>query len=137
MEEKTRSFLRTHQVQHFLSLSIFSLNHENTSIMEHPAFTLSALVTIGGSMGYLRKKSVPSLVAGLVFGGVYGYAGYLLKQNRDGGLELALGASSLMLVTGIARGIPGRFKKPVPLILTILGGFGTTYYFRKYKEFYP
>lgn len=88
-------------------------------------------------MGYLRKGSVPSLIAGLTFGGVYGYAGYLLKQNADGGLELALGASSLMLLTGIARGIPSRFTKPVPLVLTILGGVGTGYYYYKYKQFYP
>lgn len=88
-------------------------------------------------MGYLRKKSLPSLMAGLVFGGVYGYAGYLLHKNADGGLELALGASSLMLVTGVIRGVPSRFSKPVPLVLTVLGGAGTAYYFKKYKEFYP
>ncbi|SCV02878.1 LAMI_0H03708g1_1 [Lachancea mirantina] len=105
--------------------------------MEHPAFTLSALVAAGGAMGYMRKGSVPSLAAGLLFGGVYGYAGYLLHKNADGGLELALGASSLMLVTGIARGIPSRFRKPVPLVLTVLGGLGSAYYFKKYKEFYP
>ena len=88
-------------------------------------------------MGYVRKGSKPSLLAGLVFGGVYAYAGYLLRQNADGGLEIALGASSLMLVTGVARGIPSRFTKPVPLVLTVLGGLGSTYYYRKYKEFYP
>ncbi|CUS22164.1 LAQU0S04e09648g1_1 [Lachancea quebecensis] len=105
--------------------------------MEHPAFTLAALTTMGGAMGYARKGSKPSLLAGLVFGGVYGYAGYLLHKNADGGLEIALGASSLMLLTGIARGVPSRFKKPVPLVLTVLGGLGTFYYYRKYKEFYP
>lgn len=88
-------------------------------------------------MGYIRKKSVPSLVAGLVFGGIYGYAGYLLKKNADGGLELALGASSIMLLTGVARGVPSKFKKPVPLVLTVLGGAGSLYYYKKYKEFYP
>ncbi|CAG99314.1 hypothetical protein KDRO_F07810 [Kluyveromyces lactis] len=105
--------------------------------MDHPSFALAALATIGGTMGYIRKGSVPSLVAGLTFGGIYGYAGYLLKNNADNGLEIALGASSVMLVTGIARGIPGRFKKPVPVVLTVLGGLGTWYYYKKYKEFYP
>ncbi|SCU91180.1 LADA_0F08548g1_1 [Lachancea dasiensis] len=104
--------------------------------MEHPAYTLAALTTLGGTMGFLRKGSKPSLVAGLVFGGVYGYAGYLLSKNADNGLELALGASSLMLVTGLARGIPSRFSKPVPLVLTVLGGLGSAYYGKKYKEFY-
>ncbi|SCU96611.1 LAFA_0G07184g1_1 [Lachancea sp. 'fantastica'] len=104
--------------------------------MEHPAYTLAALTTLGGAMGFARKGSKPSLLAGLAFGGIYGYAGYLLSKNADGGLEIALGASSLMLVTGIARGIPSRFRKPVPLVLTVLGGLGTAYYAKKYKEFY-
>lgn len=88
-------------------------------------------------MGYARKGSVPSLVAGLVFGGVYGYAGYLLRNNRDNGLEIAFGASLVMLATGFVRGLPSRFRKPVPLTLTVLGSLGTYYYYNKYKEFYP
>lgn len=88
-------------------------------------------------MGYACKGSVPSLVAGLVFGSVYGYAGYLLHHNRDNGLEIALGASLVMLTTGVARGIPSRFRKPVPLTLTVLGSLGSFYYYNKYKEFYP
>ncbi|SCV03930.1 LANO_0G07118g1_1 [Lachancea nothofagi CBS 11611] len=104
--------------------------------MEHPAYTLAALTALGGSMGYIRKGSKPSLIAGLAFGGIYGYSGYLLSQNADYGLELALGASTLMLVTGIARGVPSRFRKPVPLVLTVLGGLGTAFYTKKYNEFY-
>lgn len=105
--------------------------------MEHPSFTLAALTVIGGSMGYWRKGSVPSLAAGLVFGSTYAVAGYLLRKNAEGGLELALGASSVMLLTGLIRGVPSRFAKPVPLVLTALGGFGTAYYYGKYREFYP
>lgn len=105
--------------------------------MEHLALTLGFLTAAGGAMGYARKGSVPSLAAGLVFGGIYGYSGYLLHENRDNGLELALGASAVMLVTGIARGIPSRFRKPVPLTLTLLGAVGSAYYYKKYKEFYP
>ncbi|AET39687.1 Tmh11p Ecym_4666 [Eremothecium cymbalariae DBVPG len=105
--------------------------------MEHPAFSLAALAAIGGGMGYWRKKSVPSLAAGLVFGSIYAYAGYLLRNNMDNGLEIALGASSVLFLTGVVRGFPSRFKKPVPLVLTVLGGYGTVYYYRKYREFYP
>ncbi|KAH3902532.1 Tmh11p SCDLUD_000111 [Saccharomycodes ludwigii] len=105
--------------------------------MEHPAWTLSGLCVIGGSMGYLRKKSVPSLAAGLIFGGIYAYSGYLLHNNADNGLELALGASSVLFATGLIRGFPSRFTKPVPVVLTVLGGLGSLYYYKKYKEFYP
>ncbi|CCE82927.1 Piso0_002690 [Millerozyma farinosa CBS 7064] len=104
--------------------------------MEHPAITMSGLCAIGGVMGYARKGSLPSLIAGGTFSILYGVAGYLLKQNADYGLELALGTSSMLLVAGISRGAPTRFKKPVPIILTVLGGLSTTYYAKKYSEFY-
>ncbi|ODV80059.1 TMEM14-domain-containing protein [Suhomyces tanzawaensis NRRL Y-17324] len=104
--------------------------------MEHPAFTLSGLCAVGGIMGYARKGSVPSLVAGITFATIYGGAGYLLKQNADYGLELALGASTTLLVAGILRSIPTGFKKPIPLLLVALGGLSSTYYARKYNEFY-
>lgn len=105
--------------------------------MDHPAFTLSALCAVGGLMGYFRKGSVPSLVAGTSFAVIYGTSGYLLKQNKDWGLEIALGASSCLLAAGLARSIPTSFSKPVPLVLLGLGVLSTAYYAKKYHEFYP
>lgn len=105
--------------------------------MDHPAFTLSALCAIGGVMGYARKGSFPSLVAGVAFSALYGGAGYLLKQNADYGLELALGTSTFLLVAGLARAIPTSFSKPIPVTLVILGSVSTAYYAKKYNEFYP
>lgn len=88
-------------------------------------------------MGFLRKKSTPSLVAGVTFGALYGIAGYLLKNNADWGLELALGCSSTLFAAGISRSLTTEFKKPVPLLLLALGGVSTAYYAKKYNEFYP
>lgn len=88
-------------------------------------------------MGFLRKKSTPSLVAGITFGALYGIAGYLLKNNADWGLELALGCSSTLLVAGFSRSSSTNFRKPVPLVLLALGGVSSAYYARKYNEFYP
>lgn len=105
--------------------------------MEHPAFTLSGLCAVGGIMGYVRKGSVPSLVAGTAISILYGTAGYLLKNNADWGLELALGASTTVLAAGIGRSIPTSFKKPIPLLLLGIGGLSTAYYTKKYNEFYP
>lgn len=104
--------------------------------MEHPAFTLSGLCAIGGFVGYIRKGSIPSLIAGSAISILYGSAGYLLKQNADYGLELALGTSAVLLVAGLGRAVPTKFKKPLPLVLTVLGGTSTAYYWKKYKEFY-
>ncbi|KAI3405903.2 hypothetical protein KGF56_001122 [Candida oxycetoniae] len=105
--------------------------------MEHPAFTLSGLCAVGGLMGYFRKGSVPSLVAGIAVSTLYGYSGYLLKRNADYGIELALGTSGLLLLAGLSRAIPTSFQKPVPLLLVFLGGLSTGYYLKKYNEFYP
>lgn len=105
--------------------------------MEHPAFTLSGLCAVGGVMGYAKKGSMPSLVAGTAFSVLYGVAGYLLKQNQDWGLEIALGSSSFLLLAGLGRSIPTKFRKPVPLVLLGLGGLSTFYYTKKYNEFYP
>ncbi|EGW34168.1 uncharacterized protein SPAPADRAFT_59605 [Spathaspora passalidarum NRRL Y-27907] len=104
--------------------------------MDHPAFTLAGLTAIGGIMGYARKGSVPSLVAGITFSALYGTAGYLLKQNADYGLELALGTSAVLLVAGLARSIPTSFKKPLPVVLVALGGASTAYYAKRYNDFY-
>ncbi|CUM62872.1 uncharacterized protein PRCAT00000431001 [Priceomyces carsonii] len=105
--------------------------------MEHPAFTLSGLCAVGGIMGYARKGSIPSLIAGTSFAILYGGAGYLLKKNADYGLELALGTSTFLLVAGLGRAIPTQFKKPLPVGLVVLGGLSTFYYGKKYNEFYP
>lgn len=104
--------------------------------MEHPAFTLSGLCAVGGIMGFARKGSIPSIVAGTTFSVLYGVAGYLLKKNADWGLELALGASSTLFVAGALRSISTGFKKPLPLVLLGLGSVLTAYYAKKYNEFY-
>lgn len=80
---------------------------------------------------------MPSLVAGATFLILYGYAGYLLKLNADWGLELALGGSATLLAAGVGRLSSTAFKKPVPLVLLVLGGLLTGYYAKKYNEFYP
>ncbi|KAI0461796.1 hypothetical protein LJB42_004870 [Komagataella kurtzmanii] len=95
--------------------------------MEHPAFSLSGLA---------RKGSLPSLIAGVTFSAIYAGAGYLLKNNMEYGVQTALGASTLMFIAGINRGIVSRYKKPVPIVLTILGAASTLYYTKKYEEFY-
>jgi len=121
-----------------LSIVIVHTTYSTNNMgLDHPAFTLSGLCAIGGLMGYFRKGSVPSLVAGLGVSTLYGISGYLLNQNANYGLELALGTSSVLLAAGLSRATSTGFKKPIPLALVLLGGLSTGYYLKKYDEFYP
>lgn len=123
---------------HIICLIFFFIsNTYKQHKMEHPSFTLSGLCAIGGFMGYFRKGSLPSLIAGSTFAILYGTSGYLLKNNADWGLELALGSSTVLLAAGLGRSIPTHFKKPIPLVLLGLGGLSSAYYAKKYNEFYP
>ncbi|XXG99876.1 hypothetical protein Hte_006217 [Hypoxylon texense] len=102
---------------------------------EHPSFTLAGLLTVGGTTGYIRTRSTPSLVAGLGLGASYAYAGYLIRGNKDYGTELALGNSIFLLGSAVPRVIKTRARAPVPLGLAAAGALATFYYQKKVREF--
>ncbi|KAF4810138.1 TMEM14 protein-like protein [Colletotrichum tropicale] len=101
----------------------------------HPSFTLAGLLAVGGTAGFLKTQSKPSLIAGLGLGAAYAYSGYLLKENKDYGAELALGNSIVLLGAGASRAIKTGGKAPIPLALTFAGAAATVYYQKKYREF--
>ncbi|KAI8310908.1 TMEM14 protein-like protein [Colletotrichum sp. SAR11_59] len=101
----------------------------------HPSFTLAGLLAVGGTAGFLKTQSKPSLIAGLGLGAAYAYSGYLLKENKDYGAELALGNSIVLLGAGASRAVKTGGKAPIPLALTFAGAAATFYYQKKYREF--
>ncbi|CCF59134.1 hypothetical protein KAFR_0G01010 [Kazachstania africana CBS 2517] len=102
--------------------------------MHSVSYAMSAILAVGGLVGFQRKKSVPSLLSGIVMGALYGVSGYLISNHVDGGLYLALGTSTVLFITGVARSVPSGFKKPIPLILTLLGTTAGFYYGAKINE---
>lgn len=102
--------------------------------MEHPAYSLAVLCSVGGVGGYIRRGSVPSLIAGLTIGGLYGYSGKLLQDNVDYGIYLASAASALLFIGSLPRAI--KTQKAMPVGLSIIGLTTLAYYGKKYSDFF-
>lgn len=61
--------------------------------------------------------------------------GYLIKENKDSGTELALGNSLVLLGAAISRIVRTRGRAPVPIALGATGMLATLYYQKKVREF--
>lgn len=115
--------------------------HNNTTMAPpgsaHLNFTLGALVAAGGAMGYAKKGSVPSLVAGLTFGGLLIGSGVLISKNEAfQGHALASGTSGVMALAMGKRFVStGKFM-PAGLVAT-LGAAGLAYNVKKALEWMP
>jgi uncharacterized membrane protein (UPF0136 family) len=94
---------------------------------QHPAFTMAGLCAVGGAMGFARTRSIPSLVAGLTVGALYGYGGYRIQEGQAYGYEICAAASAVLL----ASSAPRMRKGPVPLALTGTSTVALGYYGKK------
>ncbi|KDN52601.1 hypothetical protein K437DRAFT_277489 [Tilletiaria anomala UBC 951] len=98
---------------------------------EHPAFTMAALCSIGGIIGYSRTRSIPSLVAGITVGALYGFGGYRIKNGGDYGYDICAAASAVLL----ASSLPRARKGPVPAVLTATSLAAGAYYGKQVYDF--
>jgi len=89
-----------------------------------PAFVMGTLCIVGGVTGYARTRSIPSLVAGVGVGALYLYSGDSIRKHTANGLETALGASALLLLSSIPRVTKG----PIPALLTVTSAATGVYY---------
>lgn len=60
----------------------------------HVSFTMAGLTAVGGLVGFARRASMMSLVAGLAIGGLYAYGGYLIQAR----LRYGVGAMHRALI---------------------------------------
>jgi len=89
------------------------------------------LCAVGGITGFARTGSVPSLVAGVGVGLLYGWSGYQLQHgDPNQGLQGAFAASVILC----ASSLPRIRKGPVPVILALSGGAAATYYGKTLKD---
>ncbi|KAK5172150.1 uncharacterized protein LTR77_003788 [Saxophila tyrrhenica] len=86
------------------------------------AYILATLTAGGGSIGYLRAGSVPSLAAGCTVGALYALGGYRIQNRQSYGSEIALLASVVLAGSSFPRAL--KTQKPLPIGLSIVAGFG-------------
>ncbi|ETV93147.1 hypothetical protein H310_12756 [Aphanomyces invadans] len=99
----------------------------------HPTYTLAALMALGGVMGYVKRRSVISLVAGVGVGAGFGFAGYLLQQGQmTNGHATALALSSVTMAAMGVRAI--KTKATVPIVVSSLCAVSAAYHAQKYFE---
>lgn len=88
--------------------------------MSSVAYGLAGLCGLGGLMGFVRKGSVMSAVAGGAIAAAYAYSGSLYA-NKDSaqGRYIAMGASGVLGGAMAVRYL--KTLKPLPLVLTVVG----------------
>ncbi|KAF2723298.1 hypothetical protein K431DRAFT_220277 [Polychaeton citri CBS 116435] len=86
------------------------------------AYVLATLTAGGGTFGYVRTGSVPSIAAGCTVGALYALGGYRIQGRQPYGVELALLASIVLAGSSIPRAI--KSGKPLPIGLSLLATFG-------------
>ncbi|KAF2013369.1 TMEM14-domain-containing protein [Aaosphaeria arxii CBS 175.79] len=86
------------------------------------ALVLGSLTAGGGTIGYVRTGSIPSIAAGLTVGSLYILGGLRIRNRNPYGVELALLASVLLAGSSIPRAI--KSGKPLPMGLSVLAALG-------------
>ncbi|KAF8223789.1 hypothetical protein L208DRAFT_1315286, partial [Tricholoma matsutake] len=90
----------------------------------YPAFVMGGLCVVGGITGFAKSRSIPSLVAGVGVGALYLWSADSIRKGTANGLETALGASALLLLSSLPRVTKG----PVPVVLAVTSAATGVYY---------
>ncbi|CZS94614.1 related to UPF0136 domain protein [Rhynchosporium agropyri] len=90
--------------------------------IENPAFIIGAVTASGGTYGYLKTGSIPSVAAGVTVGALYLLGGYRISNRQSYGVELALLASVVLAGSSIPRAL--KSQKPLPAGLSLLALYG-------------
>ncbi|XP_062841674.1 transmembrane protein 14C [Trichomycterus rosablanca] len=77
--------------------------------IDYIGYGYAALIASGGVMGYVKAGSVPSMAAGLLFGGLAGFGAYQISQNpRNIWVSLAT-SGTLAGIMGVRFYSSGKF----------------------------
>ena len=104
----------------------------------HVNITLGGLVTVGGLMGYVKRQSVMSAVAGGAVGAVYFGSAYMINNGKlREGFCAGTAASAVLLGAMVPRMIKARAVNPVGAACTVIGTAGVLYNWNMYNKWSP
>ncbi|KAH7170701.1 transmembrane proteins 14C-domain-containing protein [Dactylonectria macrodidyma] len=92
------------------------------STLQMIGYVLGALTASGGTMGYVKTGSLPSIIAGCGVGFLYTLGAYRIQTQQSYGVELCLLASVVLAGSAFPRAI--RLRKPVPIVLSVISSIG-------------
>merc|ERR1712122_370975 len=100
----------------------------------HLNMTLGGVLCAGGLAGYVKAKSMPSLIAGFGLGALYFGSGVLINRGKS-----AQGHASAIVPSVVLTGAMGQKAitsgfKPMPSALAVVGVLATLYNGKKYLE---
>ncbi|KAH7023270.1 transmembrane proteins 14C-domain-containing protein [Ilyonectria destructans] len=94
----------------------------DTTNLQMIGYVLGALTAGGGTMGYVKTGSLPSIIAGCSVGFLYTLGAWRIQNRQSYGIELCLLASVVLGASAFPRAI--RLRKPVPIVLSVISSIG-------------
>ena len=100
----------------------------------HLNMTLGGVLCAGGLAGYVKAKSMPSLIAGFGLGALYFGSAVLINRGQSEKGHASAIVPSVVLLGAMGQKAVKSGGKPMPAALAVVGALATVYNAKKYLE---